>query len=189
MLTRLLSVGALAVMMTGAVLAEEKVDNPQYANWSKFKTGASVTVRSTTDGGNGITTVVTIRTTLLELATDKVVVEVEAIQEVTGSPKVKIRPKRQEILKSVPLPPGIKKAEFEKKLPGTVEEGTETVKIAGTEFKTTWYKTKVKSNENEIEAKTWVSDEVPGRIVKSESTSKGVSPYSGKSELVDIKKP
>src|SRR5438034_803889 len=95
----------------------------------------------------GNTTDVTETITLLEIASDKVVVEEGFTSKATGRNEVTFRPKRKEIPSKVPLPEGVKKAEFENKLPGVTEEGTETLKIAGGEFKTRWYKTKVKQTD------------------------------------------
>jgi hypothetical protein len=191
MLTRLLTAGALAGLITRSAIAQERVDNPEYANWAKFKKGTSLTRVSTSVTPTGNTSVVTETLTLVEIAADKVVVEVEYVSEVTGATKFKTRPKTREIPKTVPLPPGMTKEEFTRKLPGTVEEGTETLKMLGEEFKTRWYKTKTEVNGNRTEGKTWASDEVPGRIVKVESTTKtkdGGS-FTTSTELAEIKKP
>jgi hypothetical protein len=191
MLTRLIAAGALAGLITGSVVAQDQVDNPEYANWAKFKPGTSVTRVSTSEIPAGRFTALTETITLVEVAADKVVVEVKGVYEVTGAPTVGYRPKTREIPKTVPLPAGTTKEEFARKLPGTVEEGTETVRMIGEEFKTRWFRTKTDANGNRTEGKTWISDEVPGRIVKEETTTKTKDGGSFKTtrDLTEIKKP
>jgi hypothetical protein len=190
---RLLAVVMPAVLFTGAAVAQEKVDNPDYANWSKFPKGTSVTRVGTSVEPDGRTSIVTQTLTLVEVAADKVVLEEEYISDVPGATKFKTKPKAREVPKSVQLPAGSTKDEFTTKLPGTVEEGKEakTVKVPGGEFKAKWFKTVVERGGNRIEGKSWVSDEVPGRIVKVEETTsgKGKQLYTTVREVVEVKKP
>jgi len=175
------------------ILAQEKVDNPDFANWSKFKKGTSVTRTWTTVDPNGRTRVVTQTQTLEEITSDKIKLEVEYITDIPGSPKLKYSPKPEEIPITVPLPAGMKKEDFAKALPGTVEKGekAETIKVAGGEFKAVWFKTKVEAGGKEIESKTWVSEDVPGRIVKVEEAkrAKGVLLFTTIREVIDVRKP
>jgi hypothetical protein len=169
------------------------VNNPDYANWSKFPKGTSVTRVWTSVEPDGRTSVVTETLTLVEVAADKVVLEVEYISDVPGATKFKTKPKSLEIAKTVPLPAGSKKAEFTTKLPGTVAEGkeAEAVKVPGGEFKARWFKTVAERGGKRIEGKSWVSEEVPGRIVKVEETtsSQGKQLYTTVRKVVEIKKP
>ena len=66
------------------------------------------------------------------------------------------------------------------------EEGKETLKIGGVEVKTTWMKYKSKTPTGEHEGQTWLSEDVPGGLVKSVSKAGDVST---KTELIEIKKP
>jgi uncharacterized protein YodC (DUF2158 family) len=193
MLRRLNAIGAFSVLLAGPILAEEKVNNPEFTSWSKFAKGTSVTRTWTSVQPNGQTSVVTETTTLKEVGADMVVIEVEYISDVPGSTKFKTRPESKEILKLVALPAGVKKDDFTSKLLGIVEEGKELekVKVRAGEFKCKWYKTKTEVRGWQIEAKSWVSDDVPGRIVKTEETktAKDKQGYITVKELVEFTKP
>jgi hypothetical protein len=193
MLMRLLAFGTL-VVLAGPASAQETVNNPDYANWSKFSKGTSVTRVWTSVNIDGRTSVVVTETlTLVEVAADKVVLDVEYISHVPGAPRFKTKPKSREIPKTVSLPADGKKNELAAKLPGAVEEGkeVETVKVPGGEFKTKWFRTVRESGKKRTEGKSWVSDEVPGRLVKAEETtsSNGMKLYTTVREVVEVKKP
>src|SRR5439155_12998084 len=179
---------ALVVFVSGISLAQEKVDNPEFANWSKFKKGTSVTLKATSDVA-GMKSESTITTTLVDVTADKVVVEMSTATTANGM-EFKTPALKRDILKAIPLPPGAKKEDFAPgKVPGSVEEGTETIKVAGKEYKTKWYKTKNSAGGNDIEGKMWMTEEVPGMIVKVESSTKGAVASKSTMELVEVKKP
>ncbi len=50
---------------------------------------------------------------------------------------------------------------------GTTDEGKENLKIGGTEYKTKWYKFKRKQDGVDVEGQIWMSDDVPGKLVKA----------------------
>jgi hypothetical protein len=189
---RLLALGTL-VVFTGSASAQEKVDNPDYANWAKFPKGTSVTRTWTSVTPDGQTSVVTETLTLIEIAADKVVLEEEFISDVPGATKFKTKPKDREVPKTVTLPAGNKKGDLTAKLPGAVEEGKdiETVRVPGGKFKAKWFKTEIERGQNQIKGKSWVSDEVPGRLVKAEETisRNGKTLYTTVREVVEVKKP
>ena len=56
---------------------------------------------------------------------------------------------KRDLPKTIPLPPGRKKEDYTGgKPPGTFEEGTETVTIAGTRYKARWYKARFETGGN-----------------------------------------
>jgi hypothetical protein len=186
-LSRFAALAVLAVL-PAAVLAQDKVDNPEFANWSKFKKGTSVTLKSSSNVG-GTTSDVTITTTLVDVAPDKLVLEMTSLVKAAGM-EIQGKPMKRDVLKSVPLPKGAKKEEFSGgKPPGTYEEGAETLKVGGTEVKAKWFKYKADIGGTKTDAKLWTSDEVPGMIVKSEMTTTGMFASTTKMEVTEIKKP
>lgn len=192
MLSRMLALGVLSAC-TSSALGQEKIDNPEYANWSRFTKGTTVTRVWTTVQPSGRTSKVTETLTLIEVAADKVVLEVEYLSEVPGATTFKTKPKERTVPKTVELPTGVKKDDFTTKLPGTVEAGkeAETVKVPGGEFRARWFKTVEERGANRIEGKSWVSDDVPGRIVKVEETtsSKGKELHRTVREVTEVRKP
>ena len=138
-------------------------------------------------GGNG--SEVTLTNTLVEVGADKVVLETSSVVKVNGM-EIKAPAMKRDVAKSITLPKGAKKEDFiAGKPPGTTEEGTETLKVGGTEVKTKWYRVKAEAGGVTTESKMWVSDAVPGMMVKMEATIGGKIATTTKMELVEFKKP
>jgi hypothetical protein len=183
--TRLAAVAALFVLAVGPAAAQETIDNPEFTTWSKFKKGASVTLKSTTEAGK--TTVESfITTTLVEVGADKLVLETSAASKIGGM-EFKTPAMKRDVPKTLTLPKVEKKDEKIEK-PKT-EEGTDTIKVAGTEVKAKWYKTTFEFKGTTTESKNWTSDEIPGGLVKSVTKSTGTLPSTTTMEVIEFKKP
>ena len=183
----LASVAVLAMAVPAS--AAETIDNPQFAMWLKHKKGPSITLKTTSTGDATSETVTT--TALLEVGNDKVVVEMSGSTKISGM-EFKTPPTKREVAKTFELPEGTKKEDFREggKPKGTYEEGTETLKVAGAEYKTKWYKYKVEIGQVKGDAKLWVCDDVPGTMVKMEMTTVAAGVTSKSTmELIDFKKP
>jgi hypothetical protein len=182
----LLAVTAAAVW-SGTAAAQETVENPEYKNWSQFKKGASVTLKMTaTASGMTIETLVT--TTLVEVGT-KLKLEMTSITK-AGGMEIKSPPFAREVEKTLTLPPGAKAEDVKAQKPeGRFAEGSETVKVAGTEFKTKWYQSKIEAQGLKTETKQWMCDDIPGGMVKMEATTTGAAGSTMKMEVVEFKKP
>ncbi len=99
-------------------------------------------------------------------------------------------PFKRDVPKKVTVPVPDVKVNPKVKLPDVkTETGTETLKFAGLELKTKWTATKIEVMGTTTEAKAWTSDDVPGMIVKVESTTKGAVATSTKIDLIEFKKP
>ena len=186
--SRLVALAVFVAAGGGVVSAQEKIDNPTYANWAKYKVGATATLKTTT-GSAAFSSESTMTTKLVERTAEKVVIEI-TVKSKVGGMEIEIPPMKQEHLKTIELPKGAKKEAFTSGKPeGTTKEGTETLKIGGQEVKTKWYEYEVKANGADVKAKMWTSDEVPGMLVKMESKIGGAVPTDSKMELVEFKKP
>ena len=184
---RLASVAAL-VLAAAAVSAQEKVDNPEFASWSKFKKGTSTTLKVTA-GAAGTNTETVVTTTLVEVGADKLVVETAGASKFNGM-EFKTPATKRDVTKTIELPKGTKKEDAAGgKPPGTFEEGTETIKVGGTDVKTKWVKFKTEVDGSKTEGKMWTSEEVPGMMVKMESATTGKIASTMKMELIEFKKP
>lgn len=175
---------SLALLFGAVASAQEKktVENPMFANWAKFKAGATVVTKSTAEF-NGMKTAATTTMKLVEVKSDELTVEIASESEVMGKksagPAVKqVIKKTLEIPAGAPVPTGAKPE-------GTVEEGTETLKVGNTEIKAKWYKFKSKTPVGDVEGQVWVSDDVPGNVVKMVSKS---DKFSSTTELTELKK-
>jgi hypothetical protein len=187
---RVMRFAALAVLVLGpgGATAQDKVDNPEFANWSKFKKGTSVTLKSVSSFNN-MSSEASITSTLVEVGADKLVIEMTSSVK-SGGMEFKGEPMKRDVSKTVTLPKDFKKEDFAKgKPPGTYEEGTETIKVSGMEFKTKWYKYKADVEGTKTEAKMWMSEDMPGIMVKSEMTTSGAVATTTKMEVTELKKP
>lgn len=178
---------AALVLFAGSAFAQEKFDNPEFASWSKHKPGTSITLKSSVMSG-AVKSETTITTTLVEVGSDKLVLEMATTTHVNGM-EFKNPPMKRDVAKTLELPKGTPKPDPNKKPEGVIEEGTEDVKIGTATVKAKWYKAKTKVGETETEAKSWVSDEVPGGFVKLEATSKGPNAATFTMEVIAFKKP
>jgi hypothetical protein len=183
----LASVAAL-VLAAGAAFAEDTMPNSEFTNWSKFKKGTSVTIKTTTTAG-GVTSETLSTSTLVEVGADKVVVEYVSVTK-SGGTEVKLPAATRDIPKTIPVVKNVKK-DVDPNAPKEVsgEDGTETLKVLGQEFKTKWRKNKVEVAGITTVSKVWMCDDVPGMMVKMESTSTGAFASTLKIELIEFKKP
>ena len=168
-MTRLIrfAVVAAAVAFAASARADDKVENPEFKNWSKFKAGTSVTLKMTTEAG-GQTFGATTTNKLIEVKDDKLVMESEMTSTFMGKDN-KLPAQKRDIVKTLDkAPTGVDPKTG--KPDGTTEEGKEKVKIGGTEYECKWYKFKSKqklpTGEEEVEGQIWMSDDVPGMVVK-----------------------
>lgn len=183
----LLVLTLLAIAAANAV-AQETLDNPEYATWKKYKKGTSITTK-TTSVSAGQTAEILSTTTLVEVGDDKMVVEMTGVTKAAGM-EFKVPPTKRDIPKTYTLPKGTAKPDANAvKPPGTFDEGTETLKIAGVEMKTKWYKFKSETAGLKTESKMWVCEDVPGSMVKMEATTSGTFASESKIEVIEFKKP
>lgn len=178
---------AALVLTTGSARAED-VENPAFASWSKLKKGAAVTHKSISTI-NGQASEQTLTHTLVEVAVDKVVVEMQVTIVVQGN-IVKPNAVRQEIPKALAVPKGAKKADVLAGKPeGTFDEGTETLKLDGKELKTRWFKYKTEVAGRVVQGQKWLSADVPGLLVRQHESTGGAVPVDSVLDLVEIKRP
>lgn len=176
-----------SLVFASVVGRADTIENPEFKQWAAFKSGTSI-VMSMTSEFNGTKSASKIGTKLLEVGADKIVLEVETATVVNGM-EFKGPPTKREVTKTIEIPkvegaqatpkPGVKPE-------GTTEEGTETVKIGDVEVKTKWTKYKSKTPAGEVEGQTWMSDEIPGGMFKSETKTATIT---SKMVIVEFKKP
>jgi hypothetical protein len=177
------------LMLWGSVaVAQDPVPNPEFTGWAKQPKGTSITFKITSSTA-GTTSETTMIHTLVEVGADKVVVESATAIKANGM-EFKTPAVKRDVAKSIPLAAGVKKEDVAGgKPPGTFEEGTETLKISGVEVKAKWYRFKSESGDVKTESKMWMSEDVPGLMVKMEATTSGPVESKTKMELVEFKKP
>ena len=172
LLRRLLPLVALVVLAAPAG-AEEQVTNPYYKFWSKSKPGASVVLKETTKLSGAAaasapegTDVKTVTYKLAELNDKKAVVEARVTQRedfgyVESAPTRHIYPAK------------MSKAVLEDLIEETGAKGeAATLKVGDKEVKVMALSGTLKKGNEEVDFKIWLSDQVPGGIVKRQRTTK-----------------
>jgi hypothetical protein len=164
--------------------ASAEIDNPEYTSWSRFELGTSLTVKMVT-AFNGMSHESMQIVKLLEVGSDNLVLETDMTMTIAGR-KTHATIKR-DVPKSQALPSTENKADAAKPTV-KLEEGFETLTIGGAEYKCTWKHTKVSGNGNDIELKTWHCDEVPGVMVKMESTTGPSANIKTRVDVIEFRK-
>jgi hypothetical protein len=183
----------LVVLFAAASVASaEDVANPYYTFWSKSKPGATAVLKETTklsgaaaESAEEATDAKTITYKLAELTDDKAVVEVRVTQQenfgfVEAAPTRHIYPAK------------MSKEALEDLLEETGAKGTAaTLKVGDKEVKVMAITgTLKKKGDESVDFKIWLSDEVPGGIVKRIRTDKvkGEVVAETTTELLSFKK-
>jgi hypothetical protein len=157
-----------------------EIDNPQYQSWASFPKGTVVVHRSVTqtDGTEGAT-VTTTTYTLVDLTPEQAVVELQTATRRYDGLETKNQPVRYTHPKRFPLPPGTKSAE-------PVEQGEETIRVAGIEYRTRWHTAKDRNEAGEVLTRIWSSAGVPGGLVKSLTRTAAIGKTTT-TELVEVR--
>jgi hypothetical protein len=139
--------------------SQDLVDNPEFKAWASFKPGSSVTFTYLKDGK---ASTLEQKTTLKSVADDLVVVETQMILEgKAGGQAVerKVAPK-------LPADQAGKK----------LRDGDEEIEAGGRKLACRWgeFEKKVPGGKTVI-SKIWVHDDVPGRAVRMEFSTDGVT--------------
>jgi hypothetical protein len=155
------------------LVAQDKdlVENPFYKFWSTAGIGSTVTLKESTKlsgpaAGESGTEMKMIEYTLLERTADKVVVQAvvtegETFGYVQSAPTKHIYPAKmsKEVLEDLLRETNAKSRD-------------ETIKIGDKELKVKHFSGTMKRGDDDIEFQTWLSDAVPGHIVKRTRTTK-----------------
>src|SRR5262245_54151267 len=141
---------ALAVLALLAGGLRDDVDNPQYKAWSKFKPGALVKFKMTTEVA-GTKTESEMTTKLVELNAEKAVVETAMVFGGNPLPGSKME-----------IPAKVKKVEGQAQAGEKPKEGEEEIELAGKKLKTKWIESNIDAGGTKTVTKVWTSDDVPG---------------------------
>ena len=177
---------ALLLVLTALALptavAAETVDNPVYVSWAKFGVGTQAVYRSVSDAA-GQKTESTVTYKLAEKTPEKAVIEMSTTMTVGGQKIETPVTKMEQVAKIEKVEPPQTEAK-----PADVKSAEEKVKTGGGEFACKVTEVKLDANGMEGVSKTWMSDEVPGMLVKSSTTT--VKPVAAETtiELLSLDK-
>jgi hypothetical protein len=163
------SLGVCLCASVSRAAEEEMVDNPTYKSWAKQKVGTAVTHEQSTAAGAAGTFKSTLTSKLLEVNEDKAVVEISVKLDIAGAPAPPAQ--KQNILAKIKksqlgigeIPEGMK-AEAK-------EKGKEKVSAGGKSYECKVMEFTAEGNGVKSKGKSWTSEEVPGSLVKMESTT------------------
>jgi len=150
----------MAMAAAGTCYAADKVENPEYKQWAKFKVGSSVTFTSENPAAGRPSIPNTRTVTLLEVTPEKVVVG----EKHTSAAAADADARR------IDIPAKIEKAESPAANDPKVEvkESAEEIDVAGAKVKCKVIETTSAGSRGiKLISKIWTSDDVPGGLVRS----------------------
>jgi hypothetical protein len=149
--------------------------------WGSFKVGSYETMKTTTTtdvGGNKTNTSIETKMTLLSLSADKATVE-SATTMMGNTTKTNM---------DIPLAASTTTPPPNGSTPNaSVKSGTETLTVAGKSLSCKWTQTESEAGGNKTVSKVWMSEEVPGFVVKMVNTTTGTMSSEMVSEVTDYK--
>jgi hypothetical protein len=148
--------------------------------WGGFKVGSFVKTKTTVSAqmmGRTTDTTTEMKTTLAELTADKAVLDIETT--VMGN-TTKTRTE-------VPLTSAVQTGTTAVSQAQNPTTGTDTVVVAGKSLDCKTMEVEIDSGGSKVKTKTWTSDQIPGFLVKSISTSTGAMTSTTTMEAVDFK--
>lgn len=165
----ILGIAALTILAVVAMAAENTGwNNCKPGSWVKLKTTSDTTV-----AGHTTSMAIETKQTLVSKTADKAVVETETTM-MGNTTKTKAE---------IPLTSNAKAATTQ----NPAKMGSETITVAGKTLKCKTAEVQSEANGMKTNTKSWMSDNVPGMIVKSVSTSTGSMSSKVTMELVDFK--
>ena len=150
--------------------------------WGGFKVGSYVTYKTTVSAqvmGHSTDTSTQVKQTLAELTADKAVLDIETTvmgnttKTRTEMPLTGSAPAGGAASASVPN--------------ASASTGSDTVTVAGKSLDCKTYEAETDAAGSKVKTKTWMSDQVPGFLVKSVATSTGTLNSTTTMEVVDFK--
>jgi hypothetical protein len=170
------------VLFAAPAIAEDGPSNVNYAMWSHFKQGTTLTFRNTIDSPKHKLETKEIFT-LVEKTDTKIVVE-HVIVNILNGKETATPPRKQEHLRNVegntvaakPIPVGPKDA-------------VETLKVSGREYPTRIMESGTDGKAGTSKSRTWFSTEIPGLILKMETIRTGKLEGKNLRELIEVKEP
>lgn len=178
-----LLVFAISLILTVPALAE-MVDNPDYLHWAKFGPGSFSTISGTTtmgEGAQGMTIDSQRGAKLVSIDEKQAVIEQSVVISMPG---MTMPP----MVSTITIPAKVEAGSEQDMLnPETkIDSGEETLEIDGKSYDTKWVEYKMTEQGVEMIAKSWYTDEVPGRQVKMVARGDGEIEFESDLELSEV---
>ena len=185
MMRNLIAVLSLALLSTCATAQ----------GWANFKPGSYSKLKTTSNtdaAGMTIQTVTVMKQTLKEISPTEATVTMETESSTVLNGKetkmpVSTTEMKVPLVAASPAPEVVKAvASAQASVNTNVSTSTETLTVAGKALKCTVSNASVEAGGMKTVTKQWVSDDVPGAMVKSESSTSGASKSSMTMELLEF---
>ncbi len=179
-------IAMLSSFCSNVALAEEQVDNPQYQGWSKFAAGTAVKYTQAVEA-MGQKQEVQVTMTLVSISPEKATIETKATITMQGQTQ---EPPAQKM----DIPAKVNKSEAKEvgqpapNIKAEVKQGEEKVEVGGKSYDCKWTEVTSEQAGTNVVAKTWLSDDVPGKLVKLEATTTGAMASTTKMTLAGVEK-
>jgi hypothetical protein len=165
-------------------------DNADYANWSRFPVGTVVRRKAVTSSETGTGTTTSVETFTLKSLTDaEAVVERQNTTERSdGSYRAENPPEPRTYPRQFALPPGMTAADFARPALAAEPAGEETITVLGKAYKASVFTWTDGTESGPMHVKVWLSDEVPGRILRQTMTLPKLKNKT-EDEVIEIRRP
>jgi hypothetical protein len=180
-----MSTRALALTCLLAIAAQPSTAAPK-GGWAQYKPGTWCKTKThsvISTAGMNIESTTTTKTTLKDLSATEATLELETQSATTVNGKETASPPTTTTMKS---PLEVEASASPAAAPQPVESGEETIQVGGKSYAAKWTKLVTEAGGLKTTAKQWISDTVPGALLKSESSSDGPSKSTMTTELVEF---
>src|SRR5262245_12094479 len=157
-----------AAANTPVVQTGPMFDDLDYANWKRFPVNTTVQRKSVISSEANTSTVTSVETLALRKVTDS---DIEVSRQNTterndGSYRAVNPAEVRRYPRQFAIPTGMTAEDFRKPSRSAKQVGEETVTVLGKDYKSTVYAWTDHTEVGPLEVRVWLSDDMPGRIVK-----------------------
>lgn len=177
----LMFISVCCLMFVTTSVCAEQIENPQYKEWAKYKPGTSTTMATTSDAG-GQTSSMETKTTLKEVTDDKIVLDISMSMD-AGGQKMNMPAQTTEIKKMIDAPAAADATAAANAPKPDTKTSDESVTVGAGTFKAKVTEATMDAGGSKTTSKTWMSDDVPGGMVKMEASTDGPMKSTTKMEL------
>jgi hypothetical protein len=172
----------VVLMFIGGTARADQIDNPQYKAWAKFKPGTTVT-RNMHSESNGMAHDIKLITKLDSITDQEAVIENSAVVSING--KDFTPPARKDTIEAkIDNDPA--KIAAQHMPPPDAKFTEEEVTAGGKTYKAKVFETDTKERGGTRHTKVWFSDDVPGGLIKMESSGDNAAIPKITEELVSV---
>jgi len=167
------------------VAAGEMIDNPMYRHWAKFKPGSFSTLKGSIQSG-AMNSESEMTQTLKELTPQKAVVEMKNAMIIAGKrtetpPQLVTHPAKIEKMKTTADPTQVPAGGVK------IASGEDTITVKSKGVRAKWVKYEMTQSGTKMQVTTWINEDIPGTLVKSENITTAPTKMKNTMLLIDFR--